>query len=146
MFPCVSCYFLTHFGLGFSSMVMWQAINIIGWSHNIMKFKDVMTVHQMISSPKLLLHTWDPFLISTLFEKFWRHCELCYLISFSSPFFYIVQTQYWFLKSFRMNFSDLWNPISIFINWFVTILFCVFPSVFTRTCQKNLKYLQGVFH
>lgn len=92
----------------------------------------------MTSSPKLLLHTWDPFLISTLFEKFWRHNELCYLIPFSLPFCYIVQTSYWFLKSFITNFSDPWSPTTVFINWFVNNIIRVCFLQCLRACVRGI--------
>lgn len=92
----------------------------------------------MPSSPKLLLHTWDPFLISALFKKFWRHNELCYLISFSLPLCYIVQTSYWFLKSLITNFSDPWGPTTVFINWFVNNIICVCFLQCLRACVRGI--------
>lgn len=141
MFQCVSCYFLNHFSLDFSSMVMWQAINIIGWNHNIMKFKDVMTVHQMTSSPKLLLCTWDPFLISALFEVLETQWTLLLNFLFfivllhSTDIILIPKILYnqlfWSLKSYLCLHQLICNNIILLVSF----------SIYEDMCQKHLKYL-----
>lgn len=137
----VSCYFLNHFSLDFSSMVMWQAINIIGWSHNIMKFKDVMTVHQMTSSPKLLLCTCDSFLISALFEVLETQWTLLLNFLFfivllhSTDIILIPKILYnqlfWSLKSYLCLHQLICNNIILFVSF----------SIYEDMCQKHLKYL-----
>lgn len=128
-----------------------------------MKFKDVMTMHQMTSSPKLLLHTWDWFLISA---SFWKVLETQWTLLLNFLFFIILLHSsdliltpkilynqfFWSLKSYLSHqqlicinitlcfLQYLWGHMSEAFEIFVrSITSCLFSIILflktSKTCE-----------